>query len=77
MSNSTGGSKLSQAKEFISVRLDQGLKAELMQACELERRPLSGFCRLLLEYAWGQYLKAGSMHELLSAHEKTVERSTG
>ena len=69
---------VSQSKDFVSVRLDQELKAELLQAAELERRSLSSFCRLLLEYAWGQYLKAGSMRELLSAspHEHTKHRSS-
>ncbi len=66
-----------QAKEFVSVRLDQELKTELQQAAEMERRSLSNFCRLLLEYAWGQYLRAGSMRDLLSAppHEHARDRS--
>jgi hypothetical protein len=62
---------MSQTKDFISIRADEELKAELTQAAELERRSLSSFCRLLLEYAWGQYLKAGSMHHLLSPQEQT------
>src|SRR5713226_105723 len=69
---------VTQTKDFVSVRLDQELKAELLQAAELERRSLSSLCRLLLEYAWGQYLKAGSMRELLSEspHERTKHRSS-
>jgi len=69
---------VTQSKDFVSVRLDQELKAELLQAAELERRSLSSFCRLLLEFAWGQYLKAGSMRELLSEspHEHTRHRSS-
>jgi hypothetical protein len=65
---------MSQAKDFISIRLDQELKNELLQASELERRSLSNFSRLLLEYAWGQYLKAGSMRELLALQEQTIRR---
>ena len=66
-----------QTKEFISIRVDQGLKEELAQASEVEQRSLSSFCRLLLEFAWGQYLKAGSMHELLSPSEHSLKRSVG
>ncbi len=65
---------MSQSKDFISIRLDEELKGELLKASELERRSLSSFCRLLLEFAWGQYLKAGSMHELLSPGEHTYRR---
>lgn len=64
-----------RAKEFISIRLDQALKAELQKAADLERRPLSNFGRLLLEYAWAQYLKAGSMRELIAQHEHSLDRS--
>ena len=67
-------SELTQAKDFISVRVDESFKAELVQASEVERRSLSNFCRLLLEFAWGQYLKAGSMRDLLSPQEKIVQR---
>lgn len=68
---------VTQSKDFVSVRLDQELKAELLQAAELERRSLSSLCRLLLEYAWGQYLKAGSMRDLLSPpHEHARNRSS-
>jgi hypothetical protein len=67
---------VTQIKDFVSVRLDQELKAELLQAAELERRSLSSLCRLLLEYAWGQYLKAGSMRDLLTPPgEQTRDRS--
>jgi hypothetical protein len=65
---------MSQAKDFISIRLDRELKGELLQASELERRSLSNFSRLLLEYAWGQYLKAGSMRELLAPQEQAIRR---
>jgi hypothetical protein len=65
---------MSQAKDFISIRIDAELKDELLKAAEIERRSLSSFCRLLLEYAWGQYLKAGSMSELLSPQQHVYRR---
>ncbi len=65
-----------QSKDFVSVRLDHELKKELLQASDLERRSLSNFCRLLLEFAWAQYLQAGSMHELISRQERTLDRSS-
>jgi hypothetical protein len=65
---------MSQAKDFVSIRLDHELKGELLQAAELERRSLSNFSRLLLEYAWGQYLKAGSMREMLAPQEHSIRR---
>jgi hypothetical protein len=61
-----------QVSEFISIRLDGELKAELCQAAELERRSLSNFCRLLVEYAWGEYLRAGSMSNLLDRAPNTA-----
>ena len=64
-----------QVSEFISIRLDGELKTELHQAAELERRSLSNFCRLLLEYAWGEYLRAGSMSNLLDRAQNTADRS--
>jgi uncharacterized protein (DUF1778 family) len=65
-----------QSKDFISIRLDEELKAELTKAAEMERRSLSSFGRLLLEYAWSEYLKAGSIRALIELHEQhSVERS--
>jgi|GEM_PF-2483538 len=67
-----------KSKDFISIRLDQALKAELQQAAELEQRSLSNFGRLLLEYAWAKYLKAGSIRELIvqmQREEASLERS--
>lgn len=65
-----------QSKDFISIRLDEALKAALQAAAEMERRSLSNFGRLLLEYAWAQYLKAGSMRALIEMHEQhRVDRS--
>lgn len=63
-----------QSKDFISIRLDRELKAELQKAAELERRSISNFGRLLVEYAWAQYLKAGSMRELIAQHEHSLDR---
>jgi hypothetical protein len=57
-------------KGFVTFRVDSTLKEELVQASQLEHRSLSNFGRLLLEYAWGQYLKAGSIKELLEQKEE-------
>ena len=57
------------SKAFLTIRVDATLKEELVQASQLEHRSLSNFGRLLLEYAWGQYLKAGSIRELLEQKE--------
>jgi hypothetical protein len=66
-----------QAKDFVSIRVDKGLKDELLKASGVERRSLSNFCRLLLEYGWGEYLKAGSMKELLSGREAHIDKTGG
>jgi len=58
------------SKDFVSIRLDEALKAELQAAAGLERRSLSNFSRLLLEYAWAQYLKAGSIRGLIEQYEQ-------
>lgn len=60
---------MEQSKAFVTIRLDSSLKEELVQASEVEHRSLSNLSRLLLEYAWGQYLKAGSIRELLTQKE--------
>jgi|HubBroStandDraft_6_1064221.scaffolds.fasta_scaffold1953957_1 hypothetical protein len=57
------------SKAFLTIRVDASLKEELVQASQVEHRPLSNFSRLLMEYAWGEYLKAGSIRELLSQKE--------
>jgi hypothetical protein len=62
---------MSTNMDFISIRLDGDLKKELLQASDVERRSLSNFCRLLLEYGWGEYLKAGSMRNLLESADGT------
>jgi predicted transcriptional regulator len=65
-----------QSKDFVSIRLDPELKAELQKAADLERRSLSNFGRLLLEYAWAMYLEAGSMRELIARRERAIHRSS-
>jgi hypothetical protein len=65
---------VNRPKDFITVRLDEKLKAELFKAADIERRSLSNFSRLLLEYAWGEYLKAGSLHDLLSPPSEAVKQ---
>ncbi len=59
-----------QSKDFVSIRIDQELKAELLKAADVERRSLSNFSRLLLEFAWAQYLKAGSISNLIAQEEQ-------
>jgi hypothetical protein len=66
---------VSVTKDFISIRVDFELKRELLEASDVERRSLSNFCRLLLEYGWGEYLKAGSMRNLLDKKNRDVNRS--
>jgi len=62
---------VSESKAFLTIRVDAELKHELAQACEIEHRTISSFSRLLLEHAWSQYLKAGSIRELLSPREES------
>ena len=50
---------VNRPKDFITVRLDERLKDELLKAADLERRSLSNFCRLLLEYSWGPVPQGG------------------
>jgi hypothetical protein len=66
---------MARSKAFLTIRVDNELRDELRQASELERRSLSALSRLLLEYAWAQYLKAGSIRELLSPQDQTLQRS--
>lgn len=65
---------MNRPKDFITVRLDERLKAELLKAADIERRSLSNFSRLLIEYAWGEYLKTGSLHDLLSPPTEAVRQ---
>jgi hypothetical protein len=64
------------SKDFISIRLDEALKAEFQAAAEVERRSLSSFGRLLLEYAWYEYLKAGSIRGLIKQYEQQQQQTT-
>lgn len=59
--------------EYITVRVDSGFKDALVEASRAEHRPLSNFCRLLLEYAFGHYGRAGSIHTLLLAQENAMQ----
>jgi hypothetical protein len=69
-----GKGLVNRPKDFITVRLDEKLKAELHKAADMERRSLSNFSRLLIEYAWNEYLKAGSLHDLLSPPTEAVKQ---
>jgi hypothetical protein len=57
---------------YVTTRIDAELKAELEKACEIEGRKLSTFCRLLLEYGWNSYLRAGSIAALVSREAMTI-----
>lgn len=61
-------------KAYLTVRIDAPLRGELSRASELEHQSLSNFSRLLLEYAWGKYLRAGSLRELLTRQSETTPR---
>jgi uncharacterized protein (DUF1778 family) len=61
---------MSSKSEYLTVRVDAELKDEISKAAQLEHRSLSNISKLLLEYAWGRYLSAGSMRELLNSNEK-------
>jgi hypothetical protein len=65
---------MNSGKAFLSIRVDHELRDELQKASGLEHRSLSSFSRLLLEYAWNQYLAAGSVRELLSNREQSTSR---
>ena len=57
---------------YVTIRLDDELKAELEKAAGLEGRTLSTFCRLFLEYGWNSYLRAGSLSELITREARTI-----
>jgi hypothetical protein len=61
---------MSSKSEYLTVRVDAELKEEISKAAQLEHRSLSNISKLLLEFAWGRYLAAGSMRELLNPNEK-------
>jgi hypothetical protein len=66
---------VSSKNEYLTIRVDAELKEEISKAARIEHRSLSNISKLLLEYAWGQYLAAGSMHELLNRNEKEPYRT--
>ena len=61
---------MSSKSEYLTIRVDAELKEEISKAAQLEHRSLSNISKLLLEFAWGRYLAAGSMRELLNPNEK-------
>jgi uncharacterized protein (DUF1778 family) len=56
---------MSTRSEYLTIRVDAGLKDEISKAAQLEHRSLSNMSKLLLEFAWDRYLAAGSIRELL------------
>ena len=66
---------MSSRSEYLTIRVDAELKDEISKAAQLEHRSLSNISKLLLEYAWSQYLAAGSMRELLETKEKEARRA--
>ena len=63
---------MAKRMSYVSVRLDEELKAELQKASGLEVRTLSTFCRLLLEYGWSSYLRSGSLSGLMSREAMAI-----
>jgi uncharacterized protein (DUF1778 family) len=61
--------------EYLTIRVDAELKDEISKAAQIEHRSLSNISKLLLEFAWGRYLAAGSMRELLNSNEKEAHRA--
>lgn len=66
---------MSVKSEYLTIRIDAELKDEISKAAQLEHRSLSNIGKLLLEYAWGRYLAAGSMRELLDQNQKEAVRT--
>jgi len=60
---------------YLTIRVDAELKEEISKAAQIEHRSLSNISKLLLEFAWGRYLAAGSMRELLNPKERQVHRA--
>jgi predicted DNA-binding protein len=63
---------MAERMSSVTIRLDPELKAELEAASSLEGRTLSTFGRLLLEYGWNSYLRAGSLASLVSREAQTI-----
>lgn len=53
-------------KAYLTIRIDQKLKEELSMASDIEKRSMSNISRLLLEFAFAEYHKAGSIRNLVS-----------
>ena len=66
---------MSSRSEYLTIRIDAELKEEIAKAAQIEHRSLSNVGKLLLEFAWGRYLAAGSMRELLDQNEKEAHRA--
>lgn len=66
---------MSSKSEYLTIRVDGELKDEISKAAQLEHRSLSNMSKLLLEFAWGRYLTAGSMRELLNPNEREAHRT--
>ncbi len=65
-----------RGKEYVTVRVDTSFKNALVEASRTEHRPLSNFCRLLLEHAFAEYRKVGSMRDLfLSSEHEQLRRN--
>lgn len=69
------GTGVGSKNEYLTIRVDAELKAEISKAAQVEHRSLSNISKLLLEYAWSRYLAAGSMHHLLNRNEKEAHRT--
>jgi uncharacterized protein (DUF1778 family) len=63
--------------DYMSLRLDRSLREALVEAANAEHRPLSNFCRLLLEYAFSEYQRVGSIRDLLSADREEARIKEG
>lgn len=61
---------MAEIKDYLTVRIGPQLKSQIFEAAEKEHRSLSNLGRLLLEYAFEQYRKAGSLHDLLDSQEE-------
>ena len=65
-------------KVQVSVRVSQGLRAELEEHAARERRTLGNFGALILQWAFEQYRVAGSIDRLLkvSLTQHTTKRQS-
>jgi hypothetical protein len=63
--------------DYLSLRLDRSLRHALVEAAAAEHRPVSNFCRLLLEFAFSEYRRAGSICDLLAAGREHADVKGG